>query len=446
MQKRIILALGISSIAGMIAAQETSPSTVPVEQIEVIAPGQEPAISQNVTEVIETQPVSLQESQPAATASTQVEPALSATPAQIEQVAQPVAEVVPAAQETAPVQTVAPVAQQAAPSAPAEQAESPKPVAPAPVTQPVPDTEEHAEDLEIKGIDTVDVAEPKGNWLYKRIWWEKAERTYEKIKQLAEKIQEARILYFARRTDLDRNTLDPFYLGQGFSQGELTEIISFLASQLEQERKDGTLDEKEQALLNALTEEKKSLENLQKGVKSVSNIDHALDDALLKLSEQLNQARTYEQQAWENFKSINRELSDKRARELYYGMDTYWRNLNNINTYISDSFSQYFDQLTDRVKQEIDKIKSTMDALKEKGIDIQLQAQKLKAGKPAEPEEEVAPEAPEAKGIFGTVWHWVKAPFVAVGHMFSDALGWMTGSGSNGAEELSLVRPERSKE
>jgi hypothetical protein len=433
MQKRIILALGISSIAGMIAAQENSASTVPVEQIEVIVPGQEPAVVQNVTEVSDTQPVLSQESQPTASAPADVaEPALSATPAQLEQVAQPAPEVVPAAQTAA--------------SEPVQQPVSPKPAAPAPAAQPVPDTEEHAEDLEIKGIDTVDVAEPKGNWLYKRIWWEKAERTYEKIKQLAEKIQEARILYFARRTDLDRNTLDPFYIGQGFSQGELTEIISFLTSQLEQERKDGTLDEKEQALLNALTEEKKSLENLQKGVKAVTNIDHALDDALLKLSEQLNQARMYEQQAWENFKSINRELSDKRARELYYGMDTYWRNLNNINTYISDSFSQYFDQLTDRVKQEIEKIKSTMDALKEKGIDIQLQAQKLKAGKPAETEEEVALETPEAKGIFGTVWHWVKAPFVAVGQMFSGALGWITGSGSNDSEELSLVRPERSKE
>lgn len=433
MQKKIILALGISSIAGMIAAQESSPSTEPVEQMEVVAAGQEPAVVQTVTEATDTQPDLLQESQPAASVPAQVEKTiLSATPAQSEPTAQPAPEVVPDAQT--------------ATSEPVQQALSPKPMAPAPTAQSVPDTQEHAEDLEIKGIDTVDVAEPKGNWLYKRIWWEKAERTYEKIKQLAEKIQEARILYFARRTDLDRNTLDPFYLGQGFTQGELTEIISFLTSQLEQDRKDGTLDEKEQALLNALTEEKKSLENLQKGVKAVTNIDRALDDALLKLSEQLNQARMYEQQAWENFKSINRELSDKRARELYYGMDTYWRNLNNINTYISDSFSQYFDQLTDRVKQEIEKIKSTMDALKEKGIDIQLQAQKLKVGKPTEPEEEVALETTQAKGIFGTVWDWVKAPFVALGQMFSGALGWITGSGSNSEEELSLVRPERSKE
>ena len=157
MQKRIILALGISSIPRMIAAQESSPSTVPVEQIEVVAAGQEPAVVQNVTEVTDTQPVSLQESQPAASAPVQVaEPILSATPAQLETVAQPAPDVVPAAQT--------------ATTEPVQEAISPKPMASAAAAQSVTDTQEHAEDLEIKGIDTVDVAEPKGNWLYKRVW------------------------------------------------------------------------------------------------------------------------------------------------------------------------------------------------------------------------------------------------------------------------------------
>jgi hypothetical protein len=437
MQKRIILALGISSIVGLVAAQEA-----PAEVASVVA-------EQNLTPEPVKESVST-ESVPSSTGESQIVESTSdsVAPAQAEQTAA----------QLAPVEAPAPAPQPAvttsepspAPVIQDSSATEPKKEFPAPVAIPLPveestSSDDSDEDLEIKGIDTVDVAEPKGNWLYKRIWWEKAERTYEKIKQLAEKIQEARILYFARRTDLDRNIMDPFYLGQGFSQGELTEIISYLTNQLEQERKDGTLDDKEQVLLNALTEEKKSLENLQKGVKAVANIDRALDDALLKLSEQLNQAHMYEQQAWENFKSINRELSDKRARELYYGMDTYWRNLNNINTYISDSFSQYFDQLTDKVKQEIERIKSTMDALKEKGIDIQLQAQKLKAGKPAEPEEEIAPQTSEPQGILGTVWHWVKAPFAAVADMFGGLLGLITGSGS-GPEELALARPERSKE
>ena len=61
-------------------------------------------------------------------------------------------------------------------------------------TEPVTTPEQ--DEIEIKGIDTVDIAQPKGNWLYKRIWWEKAERLYEKIKQLANEISESRIVFF----------------------------------------------------------------------------------------------------------------------------------------------------------------------------------------------------------------------------------------------------------
>ena len=60
---------------------------------------------------------------------------------------------------------------------------APVPMQPAPISPEQPEQDE----IEIKGIDTVDINEPKGNWLYKRIWWEKAERTYEKIKQLTDK-------------------------------------------------------------------------------------------------------------------------------------------------------------------------------------------------------------------------------------------------------------------
>ncbi len=396
MQKKLILALVMST--GMSLRAGEAPAVTPEAVQPANAPVDEkkPEVVEQHTEVT-TQPM-------------------------------PVAE--PAKVEAAPIEQSVekqPTIEEAMPAAPATE-------------QPAP--EEHPEDLEIKGIDTVDVAEPKGNWLYKRIWWEKAERTYEKIKQLADKILESRIVYYARRTDLDRNTLDPFYMGQGFSQGELSEVVTFLTEQLGQEHKEGALNEKEKDLLSALAEEKKNLDHLQKNIQSITNIDHALDDALLKLSEQLNQARFYEQQAWESFKAINRELSDKKARELYYGMDTYWRNLNNINSYISGPFSQYFDQLVDRVKGEVEKIKTTMGGLKEKGIDIQQQAQKLKMGRTTESEEEM-PQPEASSGFLGTIWGYLKAPFVAIGNLLGDGFSWITGLFGGGSEEISLARPEK---
>lgn len=418
MQKKIVLALviGVAATAGY-AQQE------PAQEV------QEPVVSESAA----PQTVSDQIPPADVVAQDQAAQSDSVVVSQAAESIEQTEPTQPVAQEQAVVTPVVESTQAAAPAAPSDAAANTEPV-------------EHAEDLEIKGINTVDVdSEPKGNWLYKRIWWEKAERTYEKIKQLTDKILEARILYFARRTDLDRNTLDPFYLGQGFNQGELTEIITYLTEQFEQERKDGTLDEKERELLAILNEEKKNLEGLQKGIVTVTNIDHAIDDALLKLSEQLNQAKMYEQQAWQSFKAINRELSDKKARELYYGMDTYWRNLNNINTYISGAFSQYFDQLDERIKQEVEKIKATMSVLKEKGIDIQAQAQKLKAAIPTEKEEE-AVETQVPSGIMGTLWGWLKAPFTGIANVVSGGLNWITGLFGGGTEEISLARPERSAE
>lgn len=415
MQKKLVLALVIGVAASVGYAQQ-EPSQEVIEPMATES-GATPAIpDQNPADVV----VSDQANQISDNAERQLEQAVSA-----EQSAGPAPQEKPAETQEVPLAQPVPVT----------------PDNSATVAEPT----EHAEDLEIKGINTVDVdSEPKGNWLYKRIWWEKAERTYEKIKQLTDKILEARILYFARRTDLDRNTLDPFYLGQGYNKGELNQIITYLSEQFEQERKEGTLNEKERELLAVLNEEKKNLEGLQKSMITVTNIDNAIDDALLKLSEQLNQAKMYEQQAWQSFKAINRELSDKKARELYYGMDTYWRNLNNINTYISGAFSQYFDQLDERIKQEVEKIKGTMSALKEKGIDIQAQAQKLKSAAIVEKEEEPVEPEPAATGFLGTLWSWVKSPFTGLANLFAGGLNWVTGLLSGGGEEISLARPERS--
>lgn len=315
-----------------------------------------------------------------------------------------------------------------------------EPAAPA-VIEPTPEVVEPAEpvltpeqeEIEIKGIDTVDIAQPKGNWLYKRIWWEKAERLYEKIKQLANEISESRMVFFLKRHELDRTVIDPFYVSLGLEQGGLEEITSYLTSQLEQERAAGQLNEQEQKLLDTIAQEKKTLEQMSQGSQRVTKLMSALDDALIKLLEQLNQARNYEQLSWDAFKAINRELSDKRARELYYNMDTYWKNLNNINTYLSDSYAKYFEQLTAKVKEEVNAIQGTIQGLKEKGVDIKMQAQKLRTGCKVSTDQD-SEEQQESSGIFSRIWGWIKAPFV----FFADTVSGLFGGGP---EEVTSAKP-----
>src|SRR5437870_6541847 len=76
------------------------------------------------------------------------------------------------------------------------------------------------------GIDTVSLENPQGNWLFKRIWWERAEERYEKIRLLVDAVWESRTIFFVKRNELDRNVLDPFYLNVGIGQGELQTILS----------------------------------------------------------------------------------------------------------------------------------------------------------------------------------------------------------------------------
>ena len=361
------------------------------------------------------------------------------------------ATVAPQKQPEAPVAPPATTTPEASVSEPAEQ---PKPIEEAQPTLP-PEQPEQAEaaqpqeaeedEIEIKGIDTVDINEAKGNWLYKRIWWEKAERLYEKIKQLTDKILESRMSFFVKRNELDR-TIVEFYSDLGFKQGELTELVGFMTNQLNQERKEeGSLNEKERELLELLGQEKKNIEQLQQGSQNISKIDRAIEDALMKLVEQLNQAKYYEQQAWEYFKAINRELSDKKARELYYSMDTFWRNLNSINSYLSGAYTQYFEQLAQKLQQETDKIQLNVQALSEKGISLQAQslAMKKECKIPSKEEAQTQEPAP-SPGLLGSLWGWVTAPFTAVGNVIGGIFSFVTGLfGGSASEDLVLAKPSR---
>jgi len=250
---------------------------------------------------------------------------------------------------------------------------------PAPASAPsrVPDSEQ-LEKEEPQGIDTMDMANAQGNWLFKRMWWQRAETQYEKIKAVVEVIMEARMAFFAKRTEWDKTIFDPFYLQAGLGRGILEELISSLISQLNQERVDeGQLDEKERYLLTSLESQKAVIEQLQKDVQKITDIDSAVDEAISVLIKQINVARNFEKQSWQNFKRIAQELDDKKARELYYGMVTYWQNINEVGQYVQQPFLQHFEKLGVLAKEQTEKVLSTLKALKEKGIDFKKQWQEL---------------------------------------------------------------------
>ena len=217
--------------------------------------------------------------------------------------------------------------------------EMPEPVEEEPIVIP-----EEAEKQEAPaGIDTVSLENPQGNWLYKRIWWERAEERYEKNRE-----------------------------------------------------EQGDLNEQERSLYESIATEEETLKQLKQDIVSIANLDHAIDDALGTLMNQINRVRQYERQAWENFKEIAHILNDTKARELYYMIEGAARNIKNISTYIEQDFFNHFAKLIEDATKHINRVQNQIEGLKEKGVSFKRQTELLEQQQEQlqeeEEEEEVAPK------------------------------------------------------
>ena len=317
------------------------------------------------------------------------------------------------------------------------------------------------EEPEIQGIDTVSLNEASGNWLYKRIWWEKAEARYEKIKTLVDRILEAQMIFFARRAELARTVFDPFYINAGIGRGELEEILNYLMEQMNvHQQKQGDLSEQERAFLATMNKEKETLDQLKLDMEAINKLDAAVDESLGKLMEQLNLCRSYERQAWDDFKGIAKELSDKKARDLYYSMVTIEENVNAIGEYIKHDFTGYFNQLATMAQDNITRIQSAINTLKEKGIDFKKKAQELeKKDENAERErrireqeekERAEEEAAAANTWFGWITSWFSSGWntisSAVGSVYSSIRGLFGSSADESVESEEVSAAPEAKE
>lgn len=308
------------------------------------------------------------------------------------------------------------------------------PLAAAPTIEPkpAPYVSEKEEEVGVLNIDTIDLDEPKGNWLLKRRWWEQAQRTYEKIKQQVDQVFEARMVFYNQRAELDRNVFSNFYQQIGIGEGELQVIVSDLMAQLE-EKKDAAQDgEKTKNFIALLQKEKENLDTLQKDIDLVVEWDRAINEALIKLREQISIARRYEQEAWANFKQIAIELSDKRAYELYYTMKGLSKNISEISSWVNGPFQNYFMQLINKVKDQIGKVKNEMQELKNKGIDIKRDIERFEKTEQIEKEQEIEEEQEQEPSLLGKIGYVVSLPFVYIWKVVK-AIGSFVGSLFSGA-------------
>ena len=119
--------------------------------------------------------------------------------------------------------------------------------------------------------------------------------------------------------------------------------------------------------------DEEALKQLQSDIEAILSLDHAVDEAIEKLMEQLNRIRNFKRQAWENFKEIAHILNDTRARELYYMVEGAARNIKNINTYLERDFLAHFNKLINETANYVQRVQSKIESLKEKGVKFKQQ-------------------------------------------------------------------------
>jgi len=303
----------------------------------------------------------------------------------------------------------------------------PKPPAPAEVPQapqaPAPEEVSQTPSAAPEEFDTSKVKNYAGNWYLKRGWWENAESEYEKIREVLKNLFEARMGFFENRNEIERTLFEPFYRNMGFEQGELKDTLVYLIDQIEGAREtEGTLDIKQREFLSVLEEEKKTLEQLKLDIDQFAKFDDAINDAIDLLMKEMNQALHYEQTAWKEFKAIADDLSDIKARERYYTIRTLYKDIKNIYEYVRGDFKQYFDGLAGTAHKEADRIKTAVQTLKSKGIDLKIEAKKL-----AEEPSKTAPaptcgvKTEEPGYIMGAVY-WVGGMFKSAWNLI---FGWI---------------------
>ena len=289
------------------------------------------------------------------------EPAPESTPKPASESAPKVAAVKPAepVATTKPVEETVPIV---APNAnPSGLPAAPKPEQAAPEDLPV----------EVNGIDTVDMKEPEGNWLFKRIWWQESKNLYGKIRERVDKIAEARMHFYKERVRLDREVLSPFYAQIGLDQEALQESVNNYQRLLERDQdRDGALTPAAQATLDTLLEQRAAIGQLDNSIQSVRQTSAKLDEAFNALVGQIQLARSYESDAWQRLDDIAEELNDKKAQENYYVIATLWRNVKDIGAYIQGPFAEYFIKLAQSTVQDVNTIRQIADMLDQKELSL----------------------------------------------------------------------------
>jgi|GEM_PF-2340593 len=277
----------------------------------------------------------------------------------------------PAAKDTTAV--AAPAATKAKDAAPVAKSVDSKEKAATPVAAESSDAP--AVSLEIEhvhevSLDTIDIV-GSGNWLEKRIWYEKAQEAFDEVLTSVHQAMDMRI-QFSSEVNAIGSKIDSFYEAVDFDKGQLDEKFKEILAALEVEQKiKGDLSEKERNLKLTIKQESPAIDDLGKNIKSIGDLDAKMDQVLMQAFKIIDECRDLESKSWSAFTSISKEIDDKKARNLYYQINNYKQNIDQKNNYLKTSLLPYLHNvLIAKIESNIDKIKSSITDFKKKGVDL----------------------------------------------------------------------------
>lgn len=375
------------AVIDQMQASEVAPVTQ-ISQPEVLGAPEAPA-TQVIAQAEEQQPITAPQTPDSVLVQAPASPltAVQASDSQaqapaspsIDPVIAPVAEIQPGAISDAPVaESVVPAADTAQiQSTVQEEVRGPRltPI----VQQQAPEEHEEeieqdaiveSEDLYKDGIDTLE-EEDSGNWYEKRKHWKKARPKYDEIHTLVNKIESSLKQFLDKKKNIEK-TVSNFYINIGEQRTAIQERITSLIDELNKERikDDENFSPSELKVLEELRQQKsKDLEQLKDQFTALATADEHLRQALLvSLTDQVEQARTYEEKALEAYYKISEILDDQKAKNLLHDMDGYHDNIIAIDKWIEGELKEYTQQTIATIASLVDNITANVKSLKQRGV------------------------------------------------------------------------------
>lgn len=234
-------------------------------------------------------------------------------------------------------------------------------------------TDTKTENIEV-GLNTVDLNE-EGNWLLKKLWWQEGLEAYTEIQKTNNNLSSLQLDYLTLKSNSERE-LDSSWIKLGFDDEHLVDNLDMIIEKLNKDAKEKKpeVDNKDENKAENLL---KTATGLKDDLSKIAQYQFKLDDVIEDVVSHLKKCRSYETQSWDYLQQIAKTLDDNKARLLYLEIEANLKNIKNLVNYLNIDLKKYANDLINEQQGSLDKIKNALEELKNNGIEISQNIEKI---------------------------------------------------------------------